>query len=596
MATEQQLKEALIKAHKAGDTKAAQLFADKIKQMRSQDFGARIDFGGAVDTPKKQEFSLGEKAVGAVEAAKTLGSGLLFGVPAGVIGTAEGVFGDLTGRLTPEQAQQLAAQYSADVTSMPETEAGQRYVKAIGDFLGVLPPVMGAATPLQAMGAGQALGASARVAPAVAKAVPSDIAAAANNLRPQITAEQAQAIKFAEQQRLPLTTTDIFNPTGTVAKTVRNVGENVPVVGTGGIRGAQQDARAGLLDKMKELYPEVTSDELFKSLKESGDKVKAALSNRYEAISQKVGDAVIPRTNTLNAIDKEIKDITAAGVVTDNTLLENLKKLENDIASGEQTFKMFRDNRTFVRENLKSDKPSTQADRAIQRIYNAMTADIQKGVEDVAGKDSAFKLKQADRFLAMDVEAKKNTKLKNVLAKGDVRPELATNMLFAGKNSASDVKQLYLNLDDSGRANARAAIMNRVIAEANESPDRFLSSAKKYQNQFDVFFKGQEKEQLNGLLSYLKATKRAADYAADPKTGNRVIPYVIGGGLATDVATSGGAVSGVLGSIAALSRVYESAPVKSLLIKLSKVKSQDDRKKTVSQLNSEILKQTEAKK
>ncbi len=104
MATEQQLKEALIKAHKAGDTKAAQLFADKIKQMRSQDFGARIDFGGAVDTPKKQEFSLGEKAVGAVEAVKTLGSGLLFGVPAGVIGTAEGVFGDLTGRLTPEQA------------------------------------------------------------------------------------------------------------------------------------------------------------------------------------------------------------------------------------------------------------------------------------------------------------------------------------------------------------------------------------------------------------------------------------------------------------------------------------------------------------
>lgn len=596
MATEQQLKEALIKAHKAGDTKAAQLFADKIKQMRSQDFGARIDFGGAVDTPKKQEFSLGEKAVGAVEAAKTLGGGLLFGVPAGVIGTAEGVFGDLTGRLTPEQAQQLAAQYSADVTSMPETEAGQRYVKAIGDFLGVLPPVMGAATPLQAMGAGQALGASARVAPAVAKAVPSDIAAAANNLRPQITAEQAQAIKFAEQQRLPLTTTDIFNPTGTVAKTVRNVGENVPVVGTGGIRGAQQDARAGLLDKMKELYPEVTSDELFKSLKESGNKVKTALSNRYEAISQKMGDAVIPRTNTLNAIDKEIKDITAAGVVTDNALLENLKKLENDIASGEQTFKMFRDNRTFVRENLKSDKPSTQADRAIQRIYNAMTADIQKGVEAVAGKDSAFKLKQADRFLAMDVEAKKNTKLKNVLAKGDVRPELATNMLFAGKNSASDVKQLYLNLDDSGRANARAAIMNRVIAEANESPDRFLSSAKKYQNQFDVFFKGQEKEQLNGLLSYLKATKRAADYAADPKTGNRVIPYVIGGGLATDVATSGGAVSGVLGSIAALSRVYESAPVKSLLIKLSKVKSQDDRKKTVSQLNSEILKQTEAKK
>jgi hypothetical protein len=206
MATEQQLKEALIKAHKAGDTKAAQLFADKIKQMRSQDFGARIDFGGAVDTPKKQEFSLGEKAVGAVEAAKTLGSGLLFGVPAGVIGAAEGVFGDLTGRLTPEQAQQLAAQYSADVTSMPETEAGQRYVKAIGDFLGVLPPVMGAATPLQAVGAGQALGASARVAPAVAAEAKQGASAAVNAAKAAVApnTQQTFGMRSASAAEIPL--------------------------------------------------------------------------------------------------------------------------------------------------------------------------------------------------------------------------------------------------------------------------------------------------------------------------------------------------------------------------------------------------------
>ena len=35
MATEQQLKSALLQAHNAGDTQAAQLFADKIKAMRA---------------------------------------------------------------------------------------------------------------------------------------------------------------------------------------------------------------------------------------------------------------------------------------------------------------------------------------------------------------------------------------------------------------------------------------------------------------------------------------------------------------------------------------------------------------------------------
>lgn len=199
MATEAELKAALIKAHNAGDTQAAQLFASKIKQMRAQPLPQAQTVGadgmpqlsinenpsGNINTPKPQETNLLQDIVGGGEAALSALTGLVAGAPAMALGNIEGVVGDLTGRLTPEQAQKVGQQYAQSVTYAPRTIAGQRQVAAIGETLGALPPVLGAATPLQAMGAGQAASQAARMAPAAAKEAAQTVAQAAQKAMPK---------------------------------------------------------------------------------------------------------------------------------------------------------------------------------------------------------------------------------------------------------------------------------------------------------------------------------------------------------------------------------------------------------------------------
>tara|TARA_R110000851_G_scaffold127212_1_gene259139 strand:- start:139 stop:1827 length:1689 start_codon:yes stop_codon:yes gene_type:complete len=87
------------------------------------------------------ERTFGEKAEGAFEAVKTLGTGATTGALGFGVGTLTGIIGELTGRLKTgeglEEAQALAAKF----TDLPESEAGQEYVKGIGETLGTLPPV-----------------------------------------------------------------------------------------------------------------------------------------------------------------------------------------------------------------------------------------------------------------------------------------------------------------------------------------------------------------------------------------------------------------------------------------------------------------------
>ena len=519
---------------------------------------------GNINTPKPRETSVMEDIVGGAEALGSTLSGMFLGAPAMAIGNVEGAIGDLTGRLTPEQAQQVGQNYAQSVTYAPRTEAGQRQVAAIGEALGALPPVLGVATPLQAVGAGQAVGRTAQAAGIRAPSMP----------RPNIQQGADEAVAFAEQNKLPLTTSDISPPTSGVGRATQVIGEQTPFVGTGGLRGKQQEARVGLLQKLKDETPEISDEALSKSLIDSVNSYKSTIGKRYNDIAQRMGDRKFPIDNTIKAIDSELESLTQGGKIQDKATIAALQEIKDNLLAGDgNSFRVMRDNRTFMRENLKSDKPSTQADRVIDRVYNAMTDDIQSAVKSTLGDEAAFKLKQADKLFATEINTQKKTKLKNALLKGDVKPEEATKVLFS--NSPSDVRELYAALDNKGRANARAAIINKMLEKANESPDKFLSEANRYKSQYSTFFKGAERAKLDGMIAYLEATRRASKATVDTPTGLRNVPVIIAGGAGADLFGGGGSVSATIGTIAGLSRLYESKPVRNALIRLSKAKPSD---------------------
>ena len=100
--------------------------------------------------PAQPERSLLDEAIGLGEAALTTATGATTGAIGFGLGAAEGIVGELTGRIPQGEGIKEATRLASELTFQPRTEAGQENVKALGDILGVLPPVAGT-TPLNTL-------------------------------------------------------------------------------------------------------------------------------------------------------------------------------------------------------------------------------------------------------------------------------------------------------------------------------------------------------------------------------------------------------------------------------------------------------------
>lgn len=493
------------------------------------------------------DFSVMENIQAAPETALSFISGGTTGMLTGAVGGLAGAIGDLAGILTPEEAQELQQRAASIGTYEPRQEAAKAQVEALGELTESLPPVMGANVPRVRIGPeGKVKG---------------------------LTGQAAQAEKLAQQKGLPLYESDVNPPTTFAGKAIRGLGEKVPLFGTGGKRAAQQEARQGLISDFLSEAGDVSERDLFNSLKRSNEKRAEAMGNKYQDIQNRMGEDTVPPTNTISAIDAEIERLQQPGKVQDPDLVKKLETLKSDLESGEQDYRGMRENRTLVREKLKSDMgTSTLESRAIDRVYNAMTQDIQSSVSGKLGKKDAANLRKLDKDLYDQINETKKTKLKNVLQKGDVKPEEVSKMMLS--NDPSEARQLYKALDKQGRENARGFFLNKLrdFYEESESPEKFLSRVNKYKRQVETFFPGSKGEDFNNLLSYLKQTKQASSAGVYNKNGQELIGFLTYAAPSLDAATlaSGGTpvATATAASLGLMARAMENRKIRVGLRKL----------------------------
>lgn len=140
MATEEQLKAALIKADQAGDTQAAELFASKIKELRSQSQPMPGSEQPQQPSPQpksveqpaeEKEFSVLDNAIGALENLRAMSFGAVAEPVAGLSGlVASAIPGGKTGAEMVEGIQQSVGEFAA-----PTTEAGISQAQSLGEIL-----------------------------------------------------------------------------------------------------------------------------------------------------------------------------------------------------------------------------------------------------------------------------------------------------------------------------------------------------------------------------------------------------------------------------------------------------------------------------
>lgn len=386
------------------------------------------------------------------------------------------------------------------------------------------------------------------------------------------TDDAAGVAKFAKDQDLPLMTSDVAQPETFVGKSLQGAGEKVPLTGTGGMRADQQTARTKLVDDYAKTFGEYNPSDVMESLKRQTSKIKQAAGSSRQVIVDKVKDAELATNNAIDAIDNEVLRLgsSPSGSVretADRATIDKLEAYKNDLLS-DPTFENLEQLRTQFRTDVKGERivmPS-RSDAAINKIYAAMSKDMDDTVRYNLGPQDFRKWKNSNAVYANEANKIKNTRLKTALQKGDLTPEVVNNLLYS--NKPSEVKALFSSLDSKGKDAARAGLIGKAFEKSSGSPDRFLNELNKLRSQTGITFRGDDKQYLDGLKAYLDATRQASRAEVVTPTGQQLFQVAVPAGIATDVSSTGGITTALGLGYGGLARIYESKPMRVAMMRL----------------------------
>lgn len=395
--------------------------------------------------------------------------------------------------------------------------------------------------------------------------------AAYRGIRGTIAPEAQQAIQFANAADVPLHTTDVLQPNSRVGRMAQTTAENIPFAGTSTMRANQQEARSQLVDEFASRFGEYDPSIVVGSLKAKTSGIKRAAGNRLEQVQNAMAGVNIQPSKAIQQIDTEIASLQKLGKVADNDTISKLQAYRDELtrnagASGPvaMDLQQLSGLRSQFRQDVKGERTvlPNRSDAAIQRIYNAMTSDIDSAIGQNLGNDTLRRYKQANAIYADEANKLQNTRLKNVIMKGDLTPEVVNNMLFS-KNK-SEVQNLYRSVGQVGRAQMRNGIIGKAMEKSGGSPDQFLRQVNLMSNQTGIAFKGRDAAYLKGIKNYLEATKRAGQAGVTTPTGQQTIPFILGIGTVINHA-----LVGVGGGYGLLARMYESEPARNAMLRLA---------------------------
>ncbi|HCL4435491.1 TPA: lytic transglycosylase domain-containing protein [Salmonella enterica] len=395
--------------------------------------------------------------------------------------------------------------------------------------------------------------------------------AAYRSIRGTIAPEAQQAIQFANAADVPLHTTDVLQPNSRVGRMAQTTAENIPFAGTSTMRANQQEARSQLVDEFASRFGEYDPSIVVGSLKAKSSGIRRAAGNRLEQVQNAMAGVNIQPSRAIQQIDNEIADLQKLGGAADNETISKLKVYRDELsrnagASGPMAMDLQQLSalRSQFRQDVKGERQAliNRSEAAVNRVYNAMTGDIDSAIGQNLGNDTLRRYKQANAIYADEANKLQNTRLKNAIMKGDLTPEVVNNMLFS-KNK-SEVQNLYRSVGQVGRAQMRNGIIGKAMEKSGGSPDQFLRQVNLMSNQTGIAFKGRDAAYLKGIKNYLEATKRAGQAGVTTPTGQQTIPFILGIGTVTNPA-----LVGVGGGYGLLARMYESEPARNAMLRLA---------------------------
>jgi hypothetical protein len=396
-------------------------------------------------------------------------------------------------------------------------------------------------------------------------------------------------VEEAGRRGVPVMTSDVVPPETFIGKAGQRLGERIPIAGTGPLRAEQQQARIeAVRNVLRDFGADDAanlSDDIMKDLasKRSGEIQKYA-SSKKEVINRLADKGEVPVPRALAAIDDQISDLTRRRTEGSDEAIQRLQQIKTDVQNRD-LFQIEAYRQDELSKIFKDDpaRPMSIAardagEKALRAIYGPVREDMIDFIKKTGERRDVDKFMVANKRLSETANELKMASLKSVLKSGEATSEVVNRLLFSQK--PSEVRQLYTSLTPSGRATARASILSQAAEKAKFelqdgtrmfSPEKFNAEIKRLQPQIGVFFRGDDLKQVEGLSRVLNLTRRAGEAGVATATGQETVPFVAGSALQSFLGSFGGTLAAA-GGIGLTARIYESAPVRNLMMKLGATK------------------------
>ena len=343
--------------------------------------------------------------------------------------------------------------------------------------------------------------------------------------------------------------------------------EQVPFVGTSGVRKAQHDQVKVAAEKVIDQLKTKLDDVDFKSINKiqaaasAGDKnairimgvvngagddtgkiLQAAAevknwrgqrvaSQMYEQVGRLAGSGTVAPNKTVQAIDNVI---AADSKVTPNKeLLGEINSIRKNLLDPNinTNFKEMRAAQSRLGELVDEWGRQGKSTSGLTQIRTAIDDDILDFAQSSGNTKLLSELKRANALYGQ-LQGGKDKAFASSL-RSDKPDEIFNQFMKVGKGDKA--ANFYKNLDPKGQAALRYQMAQNAFDKAwnpNKevfSPARFAQEFESMSAPYSNVFRGADKAQMDGFVKLMRHVERAGQYMENPPTGNRAIGVLMGG-------------------------------------------------------------------
>lgn len=313
---------------------------------------------------------------------------------------------------------------------------------------------------------------------------------------------------------------------------------------------------------------------------------KNAAKAAYDQVGQLAeGKGNVPLDQTLKAI-QQAKAAESSAVVPDQGLVGLLQKMEDRLQSPQvdTTFNGVRGLRSdlgnMISDYYKGTNAATGSKgvQVLQGIKGAIEGDLQN-FTNTNGPEIAAAAKKADSIYKNQVVPFKDQIIAKAV-KTSEPDQIFKTIVAAGPDRA---QKFYNALDANGQAAVRSQMIQNAMDAATQqdgvfSPAKFAQSLEKVKDQTGVFFKGQDKFELDGFTKLMRHIQRAGQVNENPTNGQRLLTMLVAGeggagvlGAATGHPAALAAPVASMGAARAFTALVSSPAGKRLLLSASEM-------------------------